>query len=145
MLQPITDKENLIDFIYNRILKSKYSGSDNVFVLTTDKPIDDELVKYLKSKQISYYCDILIGNNEIYDKNYGYEHNNVIYCGYNCRPDIYFNNFRNTTYIEFYYLFENTVNINYNNLQSTYRAIKSGFHTYSDLQAQNNYYYTICY
>ena len=55
VLKPIFENLSILEIIYNRILLSKYSNKENIYVLTSSNKSDDELVIFLESKGIKYF------------------------------------------------------------------------------------------
>lgn len=55
VLKPVFQELTLLEVIYERVLLSKYACRENIYVLTSDNIIDDELVNFLKSKKIKYF------------------------------------------------------------------------------------------
>ena len=45
----------LLEVIYKRVLLSKFANRENVYVLTSENIIDNELVEFLEAKKIKYY------------------------------------------------------------------------------------------
>ncbi len=55
VLMKVFDNITLLELVYKRVLISKNSRKENVFVLTSKNPIDDRLEQYLIEKNINYF------------------------------------------------------------------------------------------
>lgn len=55
VLKPVFQELTLLEVIYERVLLSKHANHENIYVLTSENIIDDELVNFLKSKNIKFF------------------------------------------------------------------------------------------
>lgn len=55
VLKPVFEELTLLEVIYERVLLSKHANHENIYVLTSENIIDDELVNFLKSKNIKFF------------------------------------------------------------------------------------------
>ena len=69
VLLPIVGEITLLEFVVNRVIKSKYVSKDDIVILTTDSAKDDNLVDFLNEKGYRYFRG---SEDNVYKRFYDY-------------------------------------------------------------------------